>query len=143
MKILSLVITCALALIMAGCTNNQSKNNEQQEVAATQEDITPNFYGTYEGVLPCADCSGIKTILTLRDDTTYDLSTEYLEKGEGAIETSGVYTLEEDVITLTTPSTNEETYYKILDGKLALLNLDKELNEGELADKYILTKRKR
>lgn len=140
MKKLSLVIAFALALIMASCTNNQSKNNEQDATVA-QEETTQTFYGTYEGVVPCADCPGIKTVLTLKDDTTYDLSSEYLEKGEGAIQTSGVYTLENDVITLITPSTNEETYYKILDGKLALLSPDKQLIEGELADKYILTKK--
>ncbi len=134
MKKLSLVAICALAMIMASCTNNQSKSNEQQE------ESTQDFYGTYQGVLPCADCPGIKTVLTLRDDTTYDLSTEYLEKGDGEVVTSGVYTLENDVITLITPSTNEETYYKILDGKLAFLSPDKQLIEGELADKYILTK---
>lgn len=140
MKKLSLVIAFALALILASCTNNQSKSNEQEATVA-QEETTQTFYGTYEGVVPCADCPGIKTVLTLKDDTTYDLSTEYLEKGEGAIQTSGVYTLENDVITLITPSTNEETYYKILDGKLALLSPDKQVIEGELADKYILTKK--
>lgn len=140
MKNLSLVLAFALAIVMASCTNNQSKNNEQEATVA-QEEITQDFYGTYEGVVPCADCPGIKTVLTLKDDTTYDLSTEYLEKGDGAIQTSGVYTLENDVITLITPSTNEETYYKIIDGKLALLSPDKQLIEGELADKYILTKK--
>lgn len=142
MKKLALMATLVLALVMASCTNNQSKSNTSEVIAAEGNTTsTTDFYGAYEGVLPCADCPGIKTVLTLRDDTTYDLSTKYLEKGEGAIETSGVYTLEEDVITLITPSTNEETYYKILDEKLALLNPDKQLNEGELADKYILTKK--
>ncbi len=140
MKKLSLVLAFALAIIMVSCRNNQSKNNEQ-EATVGQEETTQDFYGTYEGVLPCADCPGIKIVLTLKDDTTYDLSTEYLEKGNETIATSGVYTLEKDVITLITPSTNEETYYKILDGKLALLGSDKQLNEGELADQYILTKK--
>ncbi len=37
--------------------------------------------GEYEGILPCADCEGIKTELELHADKTYELTEEYLGKG--------------------------------------------------------------
>jgi len=39
-----------------------------------------DWAGTYEGVLPCADCPGIRTRLTLKPDGRYELSTQYLDR---------------------------------------------------------------
>ena len=39
-----------------------------------------DWAGAYEGVLPCADCPGIKTRLTLKPDGRYELSTQYLDR---------------------------------------------------------------
>ena len=43
-----------------------------------------DWEGEYEGVLPCADCEGIKTKLELHTDKTYELKEEYLGKGKDA-----------------------------------------------------------
>ncbi len=39
-----------------------------------------DWAGAYAGVLPCADCPGIKTRLTLNRDGTYELSQQYLDR---------------------------------------------------------------
>ena len=39
-----------------------------------------DWAGAYEGVLPCADCPGIKTRLTLKPDGRYEFSTQYLDR---------------------------------------------------------------
>ena len=52
-----------------------------------------NFYGTYEGTLPCADCSGIRTTLKINSDTTYELRSEYLGRKDGVFEESGIYNI--------------------------------------------------
>ncbi|MCC7348651.1 MAG: copper resistance protein NlpE N-terminal domain-containing protein, partial [Variibacter sp.] len=39
-----------------------------------------DWAGVYEGVLPCADCPGIKTRLTLEHDGGYLLETQYLDR---------------------------------------------------------------
>lgn len=145
MKKTSLAAIVVLAFMIASCTGKQADKNAQNAdtVAVVEEMVSPaaGFYGTYEGTLPCADCSGIKTILTLNDDTTYELSSEYLGKKDGKFNESGTYTVEEDLITLLTPSSGDKTYYRILDGKVALTDSTGVLTEGELADKYILTKK--
>lgn len=41
---------------------------------------------TYTGTLPCADCVGIKTTLTLQGNHTYQLSSLYIDKGNPFIE---------------------------------------------------------
>ena len=55
---------------------------------------------------------------------------------------SGLYRLEGDLLTLVTPSSNLETYYKVSEGKITLLDqATKELPTGELAAQYDLAKK--
>src|SRR5690554_3245370 len=39
-----------------------------------------DWSGTYEGVLPCADCEGIKTTIVLNQDGTFTHTAEYINK---------------------------------------------------------------
>jgi len=43
----------------------------------------PSARTTYEGILPCADCEGLKTELTLNRDLTYNLKETYLATRDG------------------------------------------------------------
>ena len=43
-----------------------------------------DWSGKYQGVLPCADCSGIKTELTLHQDKTYELAEQYIDKAQAS-----------------------------------------------------------
>jgi copper homeostasis protein (lipoprotein) len=46
-------------------------------------------YGNYEGVIPCADCPGIKTELFLSQDGLFRLSETYLSRSTQPIVTTG------------------------------------------------------
>lgn len=50
---------------------------------ASTTETSLDWNGTYEGVLPCASCEGLKTTLVLNPDKTYELTEEYLGKGKG------------------------------------------------------------
>lgn len=134
----------ALAVtVFVGCTGAKKPATEQDGSAvATVENVKEaNYFGTYEGVLPCADCGGIKTTLKINEDTTYELRSEYEGRENGVVEESGVYTvLNGEVIELTTPSSGNKTYYKILEEAVALSDAEGTLNDGELAAHYILKK---
>ena len=41
---------------------------------------TPDLKGVYLGMLPCADCSGIKTEIRLNGDSTYETAIRYIGK---------------------------------------------------------------
>lgn len=148
MKRLSILLTALVALFFVSCNGGKEKKSEETteteaiEMTSTNES-TLEYAGEYEGVLPCADCEGIKTILTIRDDSTYDLKREYLGKEDSSFEESGTYNIVNgDVIELVTPSSGNKTYYKILENAVALTADETgTLAEGELADFYILTKK--
>jgi uncharacterized lipoprotein NlpE involved in copper resistance len=45
----------------------------------TKAAATPEWVGIYAGTIPCADCEGIETQLTLNADSTYALSSLYID----------------------------------------------------------------
>ena len=100
--------------------------------------------GTYEGTLPAADCPGIRTVLTLNADSTYQYSADYLERKDGHDEASGVFkVLANNVVEIVRPSSGEATYYKVKDANSIIMtdSLGNE-PEGETAKLYVLTKKK-
>ena len=119
MKMIFLWATCLV--VITGC-NAPQENHDQIENDGTKienKSENSNFYGTYEGTLPAADCEGIKTTLTLNKDKTYILRSEYIGEGE-----------------------KSATFYKILDGsKLMLSDKEGSINQGILSEHYILKKK--
>ena len=57
---------------------------------ATQHtsEISRDWYGSYAGVVPCADCAGIETSIPLNEDLSYQLRTRYLGKDDSSTCTS-------------------------------------------------------
>jgi heat shock protein HslJ len=51
---------------------------KQADMHTSQNSL--DWAGVYEGLLPCADCPGVKTRLTLKRDGSYELSTQYLDR---------------------------------------------------------------
>ena len=98
--------------------------------------------GTYEGILPGADDS-VTTKITLNADGTYSKHEEFSKAGVEPMDENGTYKLEANgLVTLITPSSNLETYYKVAVGTLTLLDqTTKELPTGELAAQYVLNKK--
>lgn len=134
----------ALVVALAGCKGSASKNTAKEKAVETPTEVATkanDFCGTYEGTLPCADCEGIKTILTVNADSTYYLKSEYLGVKDGVRETNGVYHLiNGDLLELIRPSSGEKTYYKILENSVMLSDEKGTINQGELAEFYILKK---
>ena len=145
MKINFLWTACLIAITGCDSPKNHHSRIESGETKTEKQLENLNFYGTYEGTLPAADCEGIKTTLTLNKDKTYILRSEYIGEGEksATFESKGHYNLiNGNLIELSLTSSNEKSYYKILDGSKVMLS-DKEgtVNQGVLAEYYILKKK--
>lgn len=141
------------AAIMVSCNGKKTAQNEANSdstsvadttVASENVDLT-TVAGTYEGTLPAADCPGIKTVLTINADSTYELKQDYIDRKDGHDEASGVLqVLDGNVLMLVRPSSGEHTFYKVKDSKSVVMtdSLGNEA-EGEMAKLYVLTKSKR
>ena len=135
----------AIAFLMASCHNTPNKTEATDTEATTVQQDTVhnyNYYGTYYGTLPATDCEGIKTVLSLNEDTTYDLNKEYLGKEKRPFETCGVYNiLENNVVELVEPSSDNRTYYKVIENALVLSDSLGNINKDDQADQYILKRK--
>ena len=102
-----------VALLSTACSGGGNTAPAPREAAAPTTDTA--YCGTYQGTLPAADCPGIKTVLTIAADSTYTLSSQYIDRQAQPVVTSGVYHLKQGgkLIELVTPSSGEKTYYKI------------------------------
>ena len=136
MKLIKLhLLVAAMIIVTSGCVGSGKKYKQQENSAAGVVDSKNKYcYGTYEGILPCADCGGIKTTLKINSDATYDLRSEYLGEENGVYNMIG-----ENIIELVTPSSGAKTYYKVLDDAVVLSDSTEIFNNsGRLAAQYIL-----
>lgn len=150
MKSKLMVFAVMSLALMTSCNGNKTAqnavNNDSVNVAdtAVNEKVDlASVAGTYEGTLPAADCPGIKTVLTINADKTYELKQDYIDRKDGHDEASGVLELlDGNVLMLVRPSSGEHTFYKVKDDK-SIIMTDSLGNEPEddMAKLYVLTKK--
>lgn len=138
----ALTISCNGKKTASADADHDSTSVTDTTAAGENVDLT-TVAGTYEGTLPAADCPGIKTVLTINADSTYELKQDYIERKDGHDEASGVLqVLNGNVLMLVRPSSGEHTFYKVKDSKSIVMtdSLGNEA-EGEMAKLYVLTKK--
>lgn len=79
-----------------------------------------DWQGIYHGVLPCADCQGILTMIELKDDNSFTMTSFYLGKGVKGLNKKGTFTWNEseNEITLKGLSESVEPVYKVGENRL-------------------------
>ncbi len=80
--------------------------------------------GTFEGVLPCADCPGIRHSLTLSADQAYHLRTEYQDRPDGVLDEIGSFVASADGKTLALEGSRSGARYFAIAGPDRLTQLD-------------------
>jgi hypothetical protein len=119
--------------------------NHQQEIdhAAPLNPIDKSldFHGVFYGFLPCKDCNGIKSTLSLKQKNNYLLVTQPAKESSKEVYEKGKYSWndENNTVVLTPNKGSNIRQYLIKDeGTLILLNSDgTRRKEGE-ADSYTL-----
>ncbi|CAM3198885.1 copper resistance protein NlpE [Empedobacter stercoris] len=153
----SIILTLFTVSIMMSCETKkeESINNTKEVISDSNASIIQNdtiadihnsktsidWVGTYEGVLPCADCPGIKTTVTLNKDETIKIVSDYM-KGNTTFEEQGQFewTADNNAIFLDTKDKNRY-FYKVGENKLIVLSQEGEELDEPLANNYILTKK--
>lgn len=152
MKRKLIVLTVGALTVLSSCTEKKTTANATDKDSTSVVDTTAtddNYVdlaavsGTYEGTLPAADCPGIKTVLTIKADSTYQLQQDYIDKKNGHDEASGVFkVLDGKRLMLVRPSSGEQTYYKVKDNNSIVMTDSLGVEpEGETAKLYVLKKK--
>jgi len=119
---------------------NNSIDNAIPAIVAMAEHNSKNslnWVGKYEGILPCADCEGIKYIVELKKDGNFFIEQEYLGK-ETVYQDEGFYKW--DALHLN--SNVSPLVLKVEENRLKVLDQQGKEITGNLKDKYILKKTK-
>jgi hypothetical protein len=135
------------AAMMVSCNGKKTAQDETTNDSVSVADSVSAdvdlaaVAGTYEGTLPAADCPGIKTVLIINADSTYQLQQDYIDRKDGHDEASGVLqVLDGNVMMLVRPSSGEHSFYKVKDSKSIVMtdSLGNERNSKALcADKEV------
>lgn len=100
-----------------------------------------DWNGTYEGVLPCADCEGIQTQITIDLDGNYTRKVTYLKDGNKDTYTEqGLFAWNKQGTKIILKSTSENKFYQVGENYIRALDMDGNIITGALADTYILQK---
>ena len=101
-----------------------------------------DWAGTYKGIMPCADCEGIRTIITLTEKNEFSVRMQYLGKKVNEYKYSGkvVWNSGESIITLITKGDNSKEYYFVGEGYIQKLDSDKKKIDGDLEEMFKLKK---
>lgn len=140
------VIVLSVASIFANCnTKKEQKTDEVAQpmaapIAATADNSrnSLDWNGVYRGVMPCADCEGIKTEITLNTNGTFTMATQYLGKSTEVLTKQGSFEWNEAGTNIML--TDSSNIFQVGENMLRKLDLSGNKIEGELSEMYTLAK---
>ncbi|MHC5355023.1 copper resistance protein NlpE [Myroides sp. LJL115] len=155
MKKSNLLVFGALAIALS-FTSCKTETKEKQEQQSTTEQTTPaqeftgqdghttqnsvDWDGTYQGVIPCADCPGIKVTIVLNPDGTFQREDVYMDKQDGTMQETGSFTWDKTGTIVTLKGKDQISQFKVQEGNIVMLDTDGNIIEGTLAQNYVLKK---
>ncbi len=142
-KTFLLIALLTAGILSTSCGNRSQKASDDISAMADTSRNALDWEGTYYGILPCADCEGIETMITILYKETYVIKTKYLGKDEQVFESKGSFSWNElgNIITLEEyPGQEGGQKYLVGENQLFQLDQDGQRITGELAENYRLPK---
>jgi heat shock protein HslJ len=132
-----------------GCKSSQKTESSTKEInqsttvsSAHNSQNSLDWNGTYSGTLPCADCQGIQTAITLKNDLTYIIKRRYIGKSDSIYQSTGKFEWSSsgNEITLIPSSGNQSVKALVGENTLTQLSMFNEIISDTSAYSYILSK---
>jgi len=145
------LLLIALLSMFLSCQKQAESQSSAQDSIAKMDSIVAgaahnakkslDYIGTYKGVLPCADCEGLETLLCINENNTYRLQTRYLGKGDKVFEQKGTFSWDDKGIKIILNDIeNAPNQYFVGENKVTQLDLSGKLITGKSALQYVLSK---
>ncbi|MFI3119923.1 MAG: copper resistance protein NlpE [Methylococcaceae bacterium] len=126
--------------LKARVMSHQQETDHSAHVAPI--DKSQDFHGVFYGFIPCNDCNGIKTTLSLKQNNNYLLVTQPAREASREFYEKGKYTWDDEKQAVVLTPHKEEAaprqYYIENEGTLIQLNSDGGRMPRELTDSYTL-----
>jgi uncharacterized lipoprotein NlpE involved in copper resistance len=122
-------------VVFAACSTPAPETHTESAVAeptpAVESAAQPAFIGHFADTLPCADCPGILTDLTVRADSSFTLKEHYLESGTAPMEQTGKWRMTNDMLVI--GGTDGQAWnFRPTDGGLQLVDASGNAHTSEL-----------
>ena len=117
-------LTAALfagTLLLGAC---MPRHEVQAPDAAHNSRNSLDWAGVYEGVMPCADCPGIKMRLTLQPDGRFELGTQYIDRQAAPRTVNGSFSWNAAGNTVTLGGAGDGQQFRVGEGRLLQLDRD-------------------
>lgn len=151
---IALFILSATALVQCGgpsATGPGNRSSDTTKAAGTDSTVPAadaahnsnnalDWDGIYRGILPCADCPGIKTTIYLNRDLTYVRKSKYMDRPAPEQEEKGKFTWDAAGTTITLDAAGSPAKYKVGENTLTQLDMEGQPVTGSLSAHYVLSK---
>lgn len=117
-------LALAAILALAAFTGCMPRSDAAAPDTAHSSRNAVDWAGIYEGTLPCADCPGIRTRLTLQADGQYELRTQYLERPVAPQTVRGRFTWNASGSAITLDAAGHGQQFRVGEGRLLQLDRD-------------------
>lgn len=145
LKTLYSILSILFVITSCDPSGKSKEAKEGKQINDTTEKHTAanslDWEGKYTGIVPCADCEGIETTLTLEKPDSYTLKLKYLGKSDSSYTSKGSFKWHEDGLRI---SLEDESYsgadYFVAENQV--FQLDKEGGKitGDMEEYYVLMK---
>ncbi len=103
--------------------------------------IALDFHGTYQGILPCGDCEGIKTTIDILEDDRFEKRLKHLGRDEEAVlHSAGVFSWEASGGVIRLQGAHGFTRFMVAENFLVHMEDEAARFSGDLGNHYILEK---
>src|SRR5215469_258421 len=116
----SVTLISVATVVSAGAQQSGAGADPAQPPDVHNSRNSLDWAGTYEGVLPCADCPGTKTRLTLNQDGSYRLVTQ-AQGSQNAKSVTGVFTWQPSGNAIILDQLGGRQQFSVGEGRLTLL----------------------
>jgi len=132
----------SLAWMAFACGNSPEKTEEaaSEVIDMHNSQVAIEYHGTYTGILPCADCEGIRTDINLGAGDTYTIRQIYLGKSDKAVLNNGKFRWDESGGIAIFDGMDAPNQYRVGENILIQLDINGNQVTGDLSQMYILRK---
>ncbi|MHB1321689.1 MAG: copper resistance protein NlpE [Acidithiobacillus ferrivorans] len=131
------------AILLGGCATQPAATTRTpapKPGTAHTRHATLDWVGTYAGVLPCADCPGVREVITLNKDHAYEITTQYVDRGDQLFRRGNVFSwVDGNTIRLEGVGAGPKLY-RVGENRLTQLGRDGKVITGPRAARFILKK---
>lgn len=142
----------AIAAFAISCQNKtnttDSVNTDQKDTLTNQTEfidkehtsqISLDWNGTYKATLPCADCPGIETVVSLFTDNTFKISSHYIDR-EVVVEDAGEIMWHDNGNQIHLKGKDTDLQFRVIENGIIQLDTNGNEIEGSLKEFYTFQK---